>query len=88
MVDSIVLIHTKTPIRAWHSLSKLAVTTGYNCTSYKQKFHRLHCLRHLFDVKFNELYWSIFIVNTLISTDPDLNVISCGRRQCYVEPWW
>ena len=39
-------------------------------------------------IEFNELYRSIFISNLLISTDPDLNVISCGRRQLYIEPWW
>ena len=33
-----------------------------------------------FDVEFYELYWSIFISNSQITTDPDLNVISCGGR--------
>ena len=39
-------------------------------------------------IEFNELYWSVFISNGLITTDPDLDVISCGRRQLYIEPWW
>ena len=42
----------------------------------------------LFHIEFHELYWRIFISNTFITTDPDLNVISCGRRQLYIEPWW
>ena len=42
-----------------------------------------------FYIKFNDLYRSIFIYNCFISTDPNLNVISCGRRQLYIEPrWW
>ena len=41
-----------------------------------------------FHIELNELYRSIFISNSSITTDPNLNVISCGRRQCYVEPWW
>ena len=40
------------------------------------------------DIKFDELYWSIFISNPFITTDPDLEVINCGRRQLYIEPWW
>ena len=41
-----------------------------------------------FDIEFYELYWSIFIPNPLIATDPDLDVISCGGRQSYIDPWW
>ena len=39
-------------------------------------------------IEFYELYWRIFSLNPIICTDPDLNVIGCGRRQLYIEPWW
>ena len=41
-------------------------------------------------IEFQELYWSIFIVVSLITTNPYLNVISGGRGQLYIEPyaWW
>ena len=33
-----------------------------------------------FHIEFHELYRSVFICNCFITTDPDLNVISCGGR--------
>ena len=39
-------------------------------------------------IEFHEMYWRIANSNPNIITDPDLNVISCGRRQLYTEPWW
>ena len=41
-----------------------------------------------FHIEFHELYWNIFTSSTSRSTDPDLNVISCGGGKCYIEPWW
>ena len=42
-----------------------------------------------FHKEFHELYWRIFTLNPIITTDPHLNVISCGERQSYIEPrWW
>ena len=32
------------------------------------------------DIKFHELYWSIIDMTTFIITDPDLDIIGCGRR--------
>ena len=46
----------------------------------------LCCVLKSLHVEFQELYWRIFSSN--ITADPDLNVISCGGRQLYVEPWW
>ena len=39
-------------------------------------------------IEFQELYWSTFIVVSLITTNPYFNVISGGRGQLYIEPWW
>ena len=48
-------------------------------------YNSLHKLLH---IEFHELYRCVFISNPLITTDPDLNVIGCGRMQFYIEPWW
>ena len=39
-------------------------------------------------IEFHELYWRIFISSSFITTDPDLDVITCGGRERYIEPWW
>ena len=45
-------------------------------------------MSYSFYIKFYKLYWRIFICIPFIATDPDLDVISCGGRQCYIEPRW
>ena len=59
-----------------------------NSTSYAPTNSSLLVMSSSFDIEFYELYWSIFIPNPLIATDPDLDVISCGGRQSYIDPWW
>ena len=39
-------------------------------------------------IEFYELYWRIFSLNPIIRTDSHFDVISCGGRQLYIEPWW
>ena len=66
--------------------------TYYSYTIYKFQFQfqfvAVIIVFSSLDIKFHELYRSIFPFNPFITTDPDLNVISCGRRQLYIEPWW
>ena len=82
-------------VRRWYSSCKLEGrqlllnTTTLNYTSYNQ-LHVL-CFAEIstsLHVEFHELYWSIFIITPTSHTDSDLNLISCGGRQCYIEPWW
>ena len=56
----------------------ITTQASYQTTKYWSSFH----------VEFYELYWSIFITNPCSTTDPDLDVIGCGGRQLYIEPWW
>ena len=39
-------------------------------------------------IEFYELYWRIFSLNSIIRTDSHFDVMSCGGRQLYIEPWW
>ena len=48
-------------------------------------YNSLHKLLH---IEFHELYRRVFISNPFITADPDLNVISWGGRQFYIESWW
>ena len=41
----------------------------------------------LLDIDLNQFDWSVLIRESLITTDPHLQVISGGLRQLFAEPW-
>ena len=71
---------TVTYMHAWHCLYKIRHWRQHSNSTHSSSQNSVG----LYSVK---LYWCIIklSLNTLLPTDPDL---SCGWRQCYIEPWW
>ena len=78
-------------IRGWYSSTVSWRETYYSYTQSTNSNSNLFAMSVMsssLNVEFDELHRSIFISNPSITADPDLDVISCGRRQLYIEPWW
>ena len=78
---------SKSSNKGWYS-SRIQVGGKHYLQNPNPDFFAVSNMSSSFDVELYELYWSVFVSTSLITTDPDFNVVSCGRRQLYIEPWW
>ena len=56
-------------------------------TVYSDCYYKKDAALKLAYKQFNHLKRSVFVVNTMISTHSQFNVLSGGLTECLVEPW-
>ena len=63
------------------------VRPGFKSQQNLSLFFYVAILLSSLNIEFYQFKWNIFIIVIKSSTDPQLNVISCGSIQCLCKPW-